>query len=157
MPFGNSTNNQTAVTRQRSIMDEALGRNLPYSSVGLDSTQESLAGSAIQPIAVSTADSVNAINSAGGTDWESKYNKLLDESRQQRENTTGMNPTVAGALGFGQLGLGVAGFLDNRKTAKLQREALRENIASTREYNANRRADRQAWTDYWNRSGTGQV
>ena len=148
----------TGVANQRNIMDEVLGRNkaLPYSSVRLDPTQESLAGSAIQPVTVSTTDAVNAANAAGATDWKSKYDELLNKSGQQRENTTGMNPTVAGALGFGQLGLGLAGFLDNRKTAKLQREALRDNIASTREYNANRRADRQAWTDYWNRSGTAQ-
>ena len=156
MAFGNNTNNQTGAVRRVNVMDEALGRNLPYNPVGLDPSQESLAGSAIRPAAISTADAVSAANTAGVTDWESKYKALLDKSGQQRENTTGMNPTVAGALGFGQLGLGLAGFLDNRKTAKLQREALRDNIASTREYNANRRADRQAWTDYWNKSGTAQ-
>ena len=135
-----------------------VAATIPYTSnlLGDLNLEGGLAGSAIQPVTVSTADAVKAANTAGITDWESKYDELLNKSTQQRENTAGMNPAVAGALGFGQLGLGLAGFLDNKKTSKLQREALRDNIASTREYNANRRADRQAWTDYWNRSGTAQ-
>ena len=46
----------------------------------------------------------------------------------------GMSPSsIQTGLGLGQLGLGLAGYLDNKKTAKLQRENLGTQIASNKD------------------------
>ena len=46
------------------------------------------------------------------------------------------------ALGGAQFGLGLAGFLDQKKTAKLQRDLMSQQLASNTETLANKRADR---------------
>lgn len=50
------------------------------------------------------------------------------------------NRNIQTGLGVAQLGLGVAGYLDNRKTAKLQRENLGVQIESNRNLLATRKA-----------------
>ncbi len=49
----------------------------------------------------------------------------------------------------GTLGLGLASFLDQRKTADLQRQALRQNLNMSREHQANRRALGDSWNKAW--------
>ena len=57
----------------------------------------------------------------------------------------GPSETMANALAGGQIGLGLASFLDTRKTSKLQREALRQDLAATKEYNEAQKASRASW------------
>ena len=52
----------------------------------------------------------------------------------------GMTPSnIQTGLGLGQLGLGLAGYLENKKTAKLQRENLGTQIASNKDLLATRK------------------
>ena len=53
------------------------------------------------------------------------------------------------ALGLGTLGLGLASFLDQRKTAGLQRDALRQNLQVSREHQAARKALGASWNQGW--------
>ena len=57
-------------------------------------------------------------------------------------------PLIRDLTAVGGFGLGVASFLEQRKTAGLQREALRHDIATAKEH----RANRQALGDSWNRA-----
>ena len=57
-------------------------------------------------------------------------------------NMTGYGQIQTG-LGLGQLGLGVVSYLDNRKTAKKNRELMNQQIASNRAEMANTAAFRQ--------------
>lgn len=61
-----------------------------------------------------------------------------------------MSRGIANTLGLGNLGLGLAGYLENRKTAGLQREALRNDIATAKEHRANRQALGNSWNNAWN-------
>lgn len=58
------------------------------------------------------------------------------------------SPLMRDAVAAGELGLGVASFLEQRKTARLQRDALRHDIETAKEH----RANRQALGDSWNRA-----
>ena len=57
-------------------------------------------------------------------------------------------PLMRDLTAVGGLGLGIASFLEQRKTAGLQRDALRHDIATAKE----QRANRQAMADSWNRA-----
>lgn len=65
-------------------------------------------------------------------------------------NAPMMSRGVANTLGLGNLGLGLAGYLQNKKTANLQREALRNDIATAKEHRANRQALGNSWNNAWN-------
>lgn len=67
---------------------------------------------------------------AGGTKYTNPY---VDADG----NMTGYGMAQS-ALGLGQLGLGVAGYLDNRETAKMNRELMGQQIASNTELMATR-------------------
>jgi hypothetical protein len=56
---------------------------------------------------------------------------------------------MANAQAFSSLGLGLASFLDQRKTAGLQRDALRQNLSVAREHQANRKALGDSWNKAW--------
>ena len=49
---------------------------------------------------------------------------MLNNQGTDWNKTFSMNGMLGGALGLGQFGLGLAGYLDNRKTANKQREVL---------------------------------
>lgn len=49
----------------------------------------------------------------------------------------------------GTLGLGLASFLDQRKTAGLQRDALRQNLQLSREHQASQKALGASWNKAW--------
>jgi hypothetical protein len=51
---------------------------------------------------------------------------------------------IGGGLGVAQMGLGLAGFLDNQKTAEMQRTLLGDQITNNREIMANRKAKQDA-------------
>lgn len=59
---------------------------------------------------------------------------------------------LATAQIVGSLGLGLASFLDQRKTAGLQRASMRENLNMAREHQANRRALSDSWNKGWGQS-----
>lgn len=64
-----------------------------------------------------------------------------------QENVTGPSRTMSNVLAGGTLGLGVASFLDNRKTAKLQRSAMQENLQMARDAQAARKARTAGWAN----------
>lgn len=60
-------------------------------------------------------------------------------------------PLIRDLTAVGGLGLGVASFLEQRKTAGLQREALRHDIATAKEQRANRQAMADSWSRAWDK------
>ena len=60
-------------------------------------------------------------------------------------------PLIRDLTAVGGLGLGVASFLEQRKTAGLQREALRHDIATAKEHRANRQALGDSWNRAWSK------
>ena len=64
-----------------------------------------------------------------------------------QENVTGPSRTMSNVLAGGTLGLGIASFLDNRKTAKLQRSAMKENLQMARDDQAARKARTAGWAN----------
>lgn len=70
--------------------------------------------------------------------------KQLDATQ---ENVTGPGRTMSNVLAGGTLGLGIASFLDNRKTAKLQRSAMKENLQMARDDQAARKRRTAGWAN----------
>lgn len=65
-------------------------------------------------------------------------------------DTAGITPSWVKPLEVaGTLGLGLASFLDQRKTAGLQRDALRQNLQVAREHQASRKAVGESWNKAW--------
>lgn len=60
-------------------------------------------------------------------------------------------PLIRDLTAVGGLGLGVASFLEQRKTAGLQRDALRHDIATAKEQRANRQAMADSWSRAWDK------
>lgn len=54
--------------------------------------------------------------------------------------------TVGGLLGMGQLGLGLMSFLEAKKTGKVQRDALKQNVAQAKEDHDHVMSVRNSWT-----------
>lgn len=75
--------------------------------------------------------------------WAGNYGRDKD-SKISAEGS----PLLRDATAIGGLGLGVASFLEQRKTSRLQRDALRHDIDTAKEH----RANRQALGDSWNRA-----
>lgn len=63
----------------------------------------------------------------------------LDKNKSLKEET-GMSRGMANFQAGAGIGLGLLSFLENRKTSKLQREALRHDIDTAKEHRANRQA-----------------
>lgn len=82
-------------------------------------------------------------------------NKLKDLKYPFGETspTTTVNPTTPGWVKplevVGTLGLGLASFLDQRKTAGLQRDTLRQNLQLSREHQASQKALGASWNKAW--------
>ena len=68
------------------------------------------------------------------------------------QSPTGLPSWLANTQALGTLGLGLASFLDQRKTAGLQRDALRQNLSVAREHQANRKALGNSWNQAWSQS-----
>lgn len=68
-------------------------------------------------------------------------------------DASGMSRGMANGLAGAQIGLGLLGYLENRKTGKLQREALRHDIATAKEQRANRAALGASWNKAWSGNG----
>lgn len=62
----------------------------------------------------------------------------LDKNKSLKEE--GMSRGMANFQAGAGIGLGLLSFLENRKTSKLQREALRHDIDTAKEHRANRQA-----------------
>jgi hypothetical protein len=89
-----------------------------------------------------------------GTDQTSFVNKLKNLKNPWGSDVpTTTNPTTPGWVKplevAGTLGLGLASFLDQRKTAGLQRDALRQNLQVAREHQASRKAVGDSWNKAW--------
>lgn len=84
----------------------------------------------VEPVEVAKVDPV-AIPTPDPKPDPDLENKLKDEGMSR-----GMANFQAGA----GIGLGLLSFLENRKTSKLQREALRHDIDTAKEHRANRQA-----------------
>lgn len=75
--------------------------------------------------------------------------------KEEDPSTTpsGMSRGMANGLAGAQIGLGLLGYLENRKTGKLQRKALRQDIATAKEHRANRAALGESWSKAWKGNG----
>lgn len=89
---------------------------------------------------------------ANPTMWEkfkeriSNYGKDTDD----KYNAQG-SPLMRDLTAFGGLGLGLASFLEDRKTTKLQRDALRHDIDTAKEQRAKRQAMAASWSSAWDK------
>lgn len=72
---------------------------------------------------------------------------------KKKEGPSGMSRGMADGLAGAEIGLGLLGYLESRKTGKLQREALRHDIATAKEDRANRAALRESWSKAWKGDG----
>lgn len=61
----------------------------------------------------------------------------------------GPSRPIANITAIGNLALGLAGYFEDRKTAGLQRDSLKHNIATAKEHSANRRALGASWANAW--------
>lgn len=111
-------------TKRRSMLDDYLSR--PVEDITPETTV------------------VTTPNAVGGTDTATKIDK---------PEATGMSRNMANGLAGAQIGLGLLGFLENRKTGKLQREALRHDIDTAKEHRANRAALGASWSKAWSGNG----
>lgn len=59
--------------------------------------------------------------------------------------TQGPSETMANLQVAGNIGLGLLSYLDNKKTSKLQRQGMRQDIAAAAEHNQMKRDNRAAW------------
>lgn len=85
------------------------------------------------------ANAYNAIKDAGGA-GDLKYGAIGESASDTGwDSMKGKGGLALGGLNFG---LGLAGFLDQKKTAKLQRGLMQQQLASNTETMANKRADR---------------
>ena len=92
------------------------------------------------------------------TDPALDYKRLYEQSQNelkkyadQPETTyrSGPSEKVANYTALGGLGLGALSYLENRKTAKLQRESMRQDLATAREHNQRRRDNLASFNSGW--------
>lgn len=149
-----SSNNQNYLFFSRENMGGLAGTvqsnatGGPYSLSSLLKNRSSLANSGTAATSESYYPS-SAIYKAQNHEGPAGKTRLWDDSnrRDGRDGDVG-TPWVRDATALGGLGLGIASFFEQRKTAKLQRDALRHDIATAKE----QRVNRQAMADSWNRA-----
>jgi len=110
-----------------------------------------------------TQDSINTLSDPNFTEWAGNYGvdlngKTNDEIAGLKQLQTGGDKVQTGGdkdkwwgadswggfgIGLGQLGLGIASFLDGAKTADAQRRLLNQRYEANKETLANMRADRK--------------
>lgn len=81
----------------------------------------------------SPADTLKYLQDAGYTEEAANFAKANNlETSTSVGGIGGLSgaDTLQAGLGIGQLGLGIAGFLDNKKTAEKQRQVMDQQIAS---------------------------
>lgn len=78
--------------------------------------------------------------------WNSKIGA---KSSEEEATLVGPSRGVSNALTLGSLGLGALSFLDNKKTAGLQRQALRADITAAADQNQRRKDVRASWNSGW--------
>lgn len=110
-------------------------------------------------LAYQSATPTDVYNSSLTTTGQARLLSLSQDALSQDAapavNTDKVTPPSAtpswmpSALGLGTLGLGLASFLDQRKTAGLQRDALRQNLQVSREHQAARKALGASWNQGW--------
>lgn len=121
-----------------------------YSFSGLNSNRDALFESGRQP--GTYRDLSKSSKQPDPTMWEkfkeriSNYGKDADGKYNAQES-----PLMRDIAAIGGLGLGVASFLEDRKTTKLQRSALRHDIETAKEQRAKRQAMADSWSRAWDR------
>lgn len=76
--------------------------------------------------------------------------KIIDPPQQpETQYRSGPSQKVANITALGGLGLGALSYLENRKTAKLQRESMRQDLATAREHNQRRRDNLASFNSGW--------
>lgn len=134
----------------------ATNNGLARNNAGLAGTAL-LTGEVIPEMSVGTQSTVGALPTNTTTSMVQvpaanipRYQEWLAQQNNPTSDTlAGGNNWVRDTSSLGRLGLGLAGFLENRKTANLQRQALRDDIATAREHRANRQALGASWNNAW--------
>jgi len=103
-----------------------------------------------------TQDSINTLSDPNFTEWAGNYG--VDLNGKTNDEIAGLKQLQTGGdkdkwwgadswggfgIGLGQLGLGIASFLDGTKTADVQRRLLNQRYEANKETLANMRADRK--------------
>ena len=90
--------------------------------------------------------------SANPTMWE-KFKERISNYGKDADGKYNVqaSPLMRDLTAFGGLGLGVVSFLEDRKTTKLQREALRHDIDTAKEQRAKRQAMADSWSSAWDK------
>ena len=73
---------------------------------------------------------LNAPVNTGAADYQAHMDALDNKTQTGNETGWGMDGYGGVALGVGQLGLGIASFIDNQKTAEAQRDLLKQQIST---------------------------
>lgn len=115
-------------------------------------TSTPLSSKLLEPSA--QADPLNTQVAETRPDWRTLYeskNKEYEDlfETSQREQTKGPSAWAANTAAIGGLGLGIASYFDTKKTAKLQRQALSQDISAARENNERRKALGDSWNKAW--------
>lgn len=122
-----------------------------YSFSGLNSNRDALFESGRQPGTYS--DLSKAVPPPADTTMWQKFKSGVSNYGKDADGkySGGGNPLVRDLTAVGGLGLGIASFLEQRKTAGLQRDALRHDIATAKEHRANRQALGDSWNRAWSK------
>lgn len=103
------------------------------------------ATAAPSPSPLSTTSAEDYIRGYGGAE-----EKIIDPPKQtETAYRSGPSEKVANYTALGGLGLGALSYLENRKTAKLQRESMRQDLATAREHNQRRRDNLASFNSGW--------
>lgn len=138
----------TSTTRS---LDEILKRRRPdVSTIDLELSSPRYSDSLISEDSVTTPTSGLAQTAVqpGGANLSSE--QFQEWMQQQRQGST--PPWLRNTMAIGNLGLGIASFLDGKKTAKIQRDSMRHNLDVAKEEQAQRQAVRDSWNKAWGQS-----
>ena len=119
--FGNYNNTNTGTGLYKATMN---GVPVTVGQNALDKVDAGSVSAAMMDGKVYSNGTVNDLNGAIGSDWTDAKNWGIN----------GLGGAVLGGLNFG---LGLLSYLDNKKTAKLQRKAMKQTIEANK-YNMNK-------------------
>lgn len=105
-------------------------------------------------LASTAAPSPTSLSTDPSLDYKTLYEKsqeALKKNPEQPETRyrSGPSEKVANITALGGIGLGALSYLENRKTAKLQRESMRQDLATAREHNQRRRDNLASFNSGW--------
>lgn len=133
-------------TRARTAMGAYPSRDYQSQYSDLYNFDTGLAATAAPSTApLSTTSAEDYIRGYGATENKLKTNPEPPAT----EYRSGPSEKVANYTALGGLGLGALSYLENRKTAKLQRESMRQDLATAREHNQRRRDSLASFNSGW--------